>query len=443
MLGLEVQSDLAWTDSDTDKGDEASGADAQVEDAETLDNTTSDTGDAGGDLQETEAFVDPDPFEYPCEPGEVQTCVTACGSVGSHQCLKDWGPCVPPGEFCGNCADDDCDGLVNEDCGDIELCDPIVEPDCPVAVITIAETGSVLTGTVLHLSAALSSSTGGAITAWAWSVQSPSGSGAQFQPSSEVEAPSYQAAVAGEHLFSLEVWDEAGFKSCLPAQASMNIQPFPPVDPEIGCADGEREGFLELDTWGHIAACSGAWDQPGVTPDEVQPTCNRGGGDDGDHADGAGCSSIDLCAEGWHLCKTWHEVAEMSPTGCAGAAPPGAAPKSLFFAIRQPSKTHSQCGEWGDGFNDVFGCGNLGHTLQDDKLCGPLDRVLASTQPNSCGYNEAEPSLGPWECNGEGDSHLNEGKHVTKKGCPDMSCSYDGVALGSADKGGVLCCRDD
>lgn len=102
----------------------------------------------------------------------------------------------------------------------------------------------------------------------------------------------------------------------------------------------------------------------------------------------------------------------------------------------------SVCGEWGDGFNDVFGCGNLGAGLGPDKSCGPVDRVLASTAPNSCGFNEAEPPHGPWECKGPDDSHLNEGKLVTKKECAGDSCQYDGNPIGSSDKGGVLCCRE-
>ena len=197
-------SEVAWTPSEVNGENDAASGDVLA-----------DTSDGAGDLDaaDGETFVDPEPFEYPCEPGQVETCVTACGSVGSHQCLKDWGPCVPPAEFCGNCVDDDCDGLVNEDCGGIALCDPIVEPECPVAVITIAETGGVLTGTVLHLSAAASSAMGGAIVTWAWSVEAPSGSTAQFAPSSAVEAPSFQTQVAGTHLFSLEVWDEVGVKS--------------------------------------------------------------------------------------------------------------------------------------------------------------------------------------------------------------------------------------
>jgi hypothetical protein len=100
------------------------------------------------------------------------------------------------------------------------------------------------------------------------------------------------------------------------------------------------------------------------------------------------------------------------------------------------------CGAWGDGDNDVFGCGNLGGGMGGDKNCGPLDRVLASTQANKCGFNEAEPGLGPWECLGDATSHLHEGAVVTKKGCQGNSCSYDGYPVGPTDKGGVLCCRD-
>ena len=174
----------------------------------------------------------------------------------------------------------------------------------------------------------------------------------------------------------------------------------------------------------------------------VQPTCGHKGGNSGEKADGIGCSAPDLCAAGWHVCKGWQEVAQKSPTGCAAATPPKAKPKSLFFAIRQPSADKSACGAWGEGYNDVFGCGNLGTELPPDKACGPLDRVLASTKPNACGFNEAEPDLGPWQCIGSGTSDLAEGANVTKKACQGKSCSYDGAAVGPSDKGGVVCCTD-
>jgi hypothetical protein len=142
------------------------------------------------------------------------------------------------------------------------------------------------------------------------------------------------------------------------------------------------------------------------------------------------------------VCRGWQEVAAKSSTGCAGSTPPDAKPKSLFFAIVQPSKNFSVCGAEGDGDNDVFGCGNLGHTLSADKNCGPLDRALASMQADTCGYNEAEPPLGPWECKGGAGSDLKEGAFVTKKACQGGSCSYDGQPVNPSDKGGVLCCRD-
>ena len=428
----EVAVDVNWVPPDA--------AEASSEIAETVPETAPDAVEALPEVASD--AVDETPFEYPCEPGALEACVTACVSAGHHRCLKEWGPCVPPDEFCGNCSDDDCDGLINEECPPNPECETPVEKPCPTAVITVDEGTDVGTGTTLHLHGEGSTSPSGAIASYQWTVQAPFGQSAGFVPNAANPTPAYDVQVAGVFLFTLEVTDGAGTKSCLPAQLAVTVKPNPPVTPTAGCADGQREGFVDQATYTHIAGCSGAWDHPGITPDTVVPACNRQGGDDGPHPEGDGCSSADLCAQGWHVCSTWHEVAAKSPTGCAGATPPDAAPKSLFFAIRQPSANGSVCGEWGDGYNDVFGCGNLGNALPADKSCGPLDRVLASTVANSCGFNEAEPNLGPWQCLGDANSHLNEGATVTKKGCPNHGCSYDGQPVGNSDKGGVLCCRD-
>ncbi len=396
------------------------------------------------DAEAPEDVLPPEPgFVYTCAPLEVQACVTACLSVGKKKCLKDWGPCVPPQEFCGNCADDDCDGQVNEDCAPNPPCGVVTPAECPVGVIAVEEGISVDVGVTLHLSSAGSvAPEGSTIASVKWEATAPDGSTSTFAPSATAASATFVCDVAGQYLFTLTVVDSKGTAGCAPAQVVVLALPSPPIAPSIGCADGAREGFVDVATYPQIAACSGAWAQPGLTPDGVAPTCGRAGGDDGAKPEGAGCSSADLCAEGWHVCKTWKEVAQKSPTGCAGATPPDAKPKSLLFALRQPSKTGSVCGEWGDGFNDVFGCGNLGTGLGADKGCGPLDRVIASTQPDKCGFNEAEPPLGPWECKGGPGSDLLEGQTVTKKACAGKSCSYDGVPLGSADKGGVLCCHD-
>ena len=425
--------DAGLGDAGADSGGDAN-TDATTDDAE-----GDGDGSAGGEGDDAETDING--FDYPCEPGDIESCDTACGTPGVRKCLKDWGACVPLAEQCGNCIDDDCNGVIDDNCPDVEQCDPPSE-ECPVAAISISPGAPWGVGDVLTLSAAPSSAPGSTVAQWEWDVDAPAGSAADFAPSASVQSPTYTLDLAGQYVFTLRVWDLKGTESCVPAVAVVDSTPVPPVEPEVGCADGQREGFLDEDAYPQIAACAGAWTQPGITPDAVAPTCNRQGGDDGPHADGGPCSAPDLCAEGWHICNGWQELAAKSPTGCVGATPADAKPKSLFFAIRQPSENNIVCGQAGDGFNDVFGCGNLGVGIPPDKNCGPLDRALASTQPNTCGFNEAEPNLGPWQCMGGGDSHLNEGQHVTKKGCPNQSCSYDGYPVGSSDKGGVVCCRD-
>ncbi|MBI5494732.1 MAG: hypothetical protein HY904_06855 [Deltaproteobacteria bacterium] len=210
--------------------------------------------------------------------------------------------------------------------------------------------------------------------------------------------------------------------------------------PSVGCADNAREGFLDTTAYPSIAACAGAWSVPGLTRSNLVPTCNRAAGDDGTNTDGTGCAAADLCATGWHVCLGATEVGQHAAS-CADAVPPGAPDKAYFFAVAQTSTSNTVC-DTTTNDNDVFGCGNLGVLLTSDKMCGPLTRALASTQANSCGYNEAEPNLGPWQCQGDATSHLHEGAIVTKKGCPNNSCSYSGNPVGNSDKGGVLCCRD-
>jgi hypothetical protein len=194
----------------------------------------------------------------------------------------------------------------------------------------------------------------------------------------------------------------------------------------VGCADGEREGFLDLASHPDIAACSGGFQVAGLLGD-VAPECGHGGGDDGAVPGGAGCSAADLCAGGWHVCALAAEVAQKSPTGCAGAAPVD----GLFFATGQSS---SGCGLCATGAsvspecsscqcvagclqtdqtsNDVFGCGSLGAVASD---CGVLDRF----SNNLCGALSA-----PWLCGGDG---CDEAHAVAKPG---------------PAAGGVLCCRD-
>lgn len=227
--------------------------------------------------------------------------------------------------------------------------------------------------------------------------------------------------------------------ACIVPDAGMPIVDAGAPDPS-GCADGTREGFLSLATYPAIAGCSGAWSFPGITA-ATTPTCARRSGNDGSNREGSGCSAADVCAQGWHVCLGKDEVAAKTNGSCADAVPPGAPSSSLFFAVIQNSANNTTC-DTSTGYNDVFGCGNLGIQLTSQKNCGVLTRALASTQAGTCGFNEAEPNLGPWQCLGNMASHLSEGAIVTKIGCPNTSCVYSGQPVGNADKGGVLCCRD-
>ena len=239
---------------------------------------------------------------------------------------------------------------------------------------------------------------------------------------------------------------DLGF-SCRSGDCIEDAIPTPEPEPEpdpiagIGCADGSREGFQNQSVYPHIAACSGAWSEGGVTRTSAAASCNREAGNDGNRADGLGCAASDLCMEGWHICRGHTEVGLRAPSGCGDALPPGTPDKSLFFAVSQNSTASSQCDTSSNG-NDIFGCGNLGSALSSDQECGVLNRVLASMQANSCGFNEAEPPLGPWVCRGDTESHLAEGTLVQKNGCPGGSCAYDGRSVANWDKGGVLCCAD-
>ncbi len=221
----------------------------------------------------------------------------------------------------------------------------------------------------------------------------------------------------------------------------------------VGCADGQREGFVDVGSYPDIAGCSGGWTSPGIMAghsamapacpqlpdiaDSTRPACGRGAGDDGNSPGGDGCTVSDLCAAGWHVCTTASEVALRAPRGCRDATRPNDAP--LFFATRQSSsgcavcaiglRTGPECNpaactpgclQTPALSNDVFGCGNFGAPVSG---CGPLDRF----SDNLCTAMVGSP----WSCNAPtptDDTGLCEGYTVVKPG---------------PSHGGVLCCRDD
>ena len=187
-----------------------------------------------------------------------------------------------------------------------------------------------------------------------------------------------------------------------------------------GCSDGEvevSEDETAEGTDGGIVACAGAWSVPGVISSE-ETTCGRAAGDDGQNLSGEGCSVADLCAVGWHVCRTADEVAAHQGAAlCEHVQQEDAA----IYITRQGSTEpdNERCSseaQPGSG-DDVYGCGTLGLESAD---CEPLDRRLAIGMEG-----DAEGSCPPpFNC---GEDSASEGINITKTG---------------PSGGGVLCCRD-
>jgi hypothetical protein len=183
----------------------------------------------------------------------------------------------------------------------------------------------------------------------------------------------------------------------------------------VGCSDGTREGYLDLAKYPTVAACSGGWDEAGLTSAASRtPQCNRRAGNDGERPTGGGCSAADLCAVGWRVCENAEALATV-PDGCADAIAPFG-DNRVFFVTRQ-RVAGLTCSATAQGSNNVYGCGNFGGT--SDHSCNPLTRLLRDTD---CDNNA------PWSC-----SNGTLGNDVLE---------LDQIVKGGPLHGGVLCCKD-
>ncbi len=104
-----------------------------------------------------------------------------------------------------------------------------VEKNCPEAKIHVQEGEQVVPQTVLHLKGDGSIAPGGgSITKFEWKVVSqPPGSQQSFVPNNKTPNPTFQTNVAGEYVFSLDVWDDSSppVKSCKPAEIKIIAVP--------------------------------------------------------------------------------------------------------------------------------------------------------------------------------------------------------------------------
>ncbi|GMV42537.1 MAG: hypothetical protein AMXMBFR64_42530 [Myxococcales bacterium] len=237
------------------------------------------------------------------------------------------------------------------------------------------------------------------------------------------------------------------------AASAVAVPAFAQTTYDVGCSDGQREGYLSLSTYPNIAACGGAWTIPGIANfapafapacpslavnDTRSPACGRTTGDDSANPLGTGCNAEDICAEGWHICLDVHDIKAATPTpttGCSGSVPPGSGP--LWFATRQST---NGCGACADGTsvapqcnsgscaggclnterttNDIYGCGNIGSQLG----CSGLGMSFSN---NHCG------ALGNgWSCN------------LPTTADDSGYCEVYTLLHSNPSTGGVLCCRN-
>ena len=96
---------------------------------------------------------------------------------------------------------------------------------CPTAHISVEEGDQVIPQTVLHLHGDQSFSPNGSITSYQWTVTQPQGSVSNLIPSPTFPNPIFEANIAGKYVFTLEVIDSTGIKSCYAAQQEVYVVP--------------------------------------------------------------------------------------------------------------------------------------------------------------------------------------------------------------------------
>ncbi len=219
------------------------------------------------------------------------------------------------------------------------------------------------------------------------------------------------------------------------AVPDVTVADVPVLAEKAGCSDGTREGFGDQAIFPAIAACGGAWDQPGIfnMPDK----CSNQAGNDGANAAGTGCTVSDLCAVGWHVCYGKDDVLFRNPDGCAGVMT-GATPP-VFFTTQMSSTGAFQCASGANATNDLFGCGNLGCDFTGNATVKTMCAPLGLSSHDMCKGLRNDKGCGDW-CN-----HL--GKYPSAPNSWDCGGDGDKEALNVVkshpeQQGGVLCCLD-
>jgi hypothetical protein len=194
--------------------------------------------------------------------------------------------------------------------------------------------------------------------------------------------------------------------------ASVNAAADAVTAADIGCADGERDAFVQIVGSFHVAGCAGGWSEPGL---RRAPTSCAGTGDDSNNPSGQGCAAANLCAGGWHICLADVEVERtvMPGTACSSVLDVAG-----FWVTQKSTANGIDCST--SGTNDLYGCG----VAQGLKLstCNTIDK---QTIDHCSGLTDE------WQCRSAPTAQPDDGDF-----------ELDLVRKLAPSGGGVLCCRD-
>ena len=176
------------------------------------------------------------------------------------------------------------------------------------------------------------------------------------------------------------------------------------VDVSQGCADGTREGFLNVGVYPTVASCAGLFRNPNM---RAPATSRRCGNDLGTCP-----AAADLCAPGWHVCMSNGWPGDLTERIAAADCPSSIAGDGAFCAATDALDVPGTCN---GPYTPPYEC--------TADVCVPCCGWTVS-QDNCCGLD------GIWDVNET---------WVGGDGC--INCVRCSNALVPAPTG-VLCCQD-
>ncbi len=174
---------------------------------------------------------------------------------------------------------------------------------------------------------------------------------------------------------------------------------------KIGCADGQREGFKDLEKFDDVAGCYGRWE--GFKSLASAPTGEPCGDDKKGHCN----EPADVCAEGWHVCGAGGNVQELRERLAWEHCQTGAGPSKFIAAIS--------------------------HNNGDDR-CDPWRRDGGATLCKGPGFG------GEAVCCGKDCEYSRCRNGVWRRRTRTALGPLEGCAKVSSDRnGGIMCCKDE